>query len=495
MLERTNRDSLKAYENLDLEVTDINLRQAALQMHKSYGSIYNTYDGIQQDMQQLLGKDEPTIQEIFSVSPDHYHYFLVKKSDTYNFVQAILQSDDHSFTDFYQSRGNSKATSLRHLKTLRLFLKRFNVRIAYEPMRLVGKEADIRLALSIIYWSATRGYDWPFTTLTNQQANWLVESILESFRLPIPNEVTKSLYAVFMTINVLRISEGHLVRDEKILRYSQYSYSNLFDELSLNEIESKFEDTSFEEIMNRIKQLPTPELNVESICLYNLASCSLSVVPYPSDQAEFILQQLRGYNITINDFSKQIVRRLPFNIQKRLAVNEEAIKSLEININRAIIGGLTFGDSYLQLLNYYIYNDNINFNMLPEYRKQMRNLLRHLVRENEFAEFTDQLDLLTDLIYFASLRLMILTSSHFAVKVYLEIEEGFLLYTDLVNTLVALPNVKLVSQPELADLIVTSSERFDNSNINPSSYVFKWSINGGSTQFGQLMAAIQEIWL
>ena len=47
-------DLIGTYRSRDIQVKDINLRKAAYQMNKSYGSVYNTFLGIQDDFKKIL---------------------------------------------------------------------------------------------------------------------------------------------------------------------------------------------------------------------------------------------------------------------------------------------------------------------------------------------------------------------------------------------------------------------------------------------------------
>jgi Transcriptional antiterminator len=139
------------------KVKDINLRKAAYQMNKSYGSVYNTFLGIQEDFKKILKKDKYNTEEMFGVTRDAYHAYLTTNSDGYLFLDAIVKDKESSFKHFYETLESSKATVLRHLKPMRGYLKRFGVRIAYEPMRFVGDEESIRLAIAALYWNCYTG--------------------------------------------------------------------------------------------------------------------------------------------------------------------------------------------------------------------------------------------------------------------------------------------------------------------------------------------------
>jgi hypothetical protein len=66
-------DLIGTYRKQHVVVKDINLRKAAYQMNKSYGSVYNTFLGIQEDFTKILGKKDYKVEEMFAVTRDAYH--------------------------------------------------------------------------------------------------------------------------------------------------------------------------------------------------------------------------------------------------------------------------------------------------------------------------------------------------------------------------------------------------------------------------------------
>lgn len=495
VMEKTNQDSLKIYQRLTPGISEINLRQVALQMHKSYGSIYNTYDGIVQDMKAILGKSDPTIPEIFAVSSDQYQIYLISHTDSYNFLRQVLSSNKRSFTNFYQAMGNSKATALRHLKPMRTFLKKFDVRVAYEPMRFIGREQDVRIALTVLYWRATQGLSWPFDSVTQKQASELVSYGLDLFHMVEPNNVTKDFFGIFLAVSMLRMANGHLVDKNPRLPYIKYPYANLYENAELQKIIQDNAPSEFTQVVARINEIPSSRLMAESVNVYNAASSVLSIIPYTKNQSEESLELLQEYDTVIYDFVAQIIQRIPFNIQKRLKMDDQNMKTVKINLVRVIIGGLAFGNSYYQAITYYGGQAvGIRTIDMPEYRKQIRDLLLELVEEDEFSDFQPHVDLMTDAVYNSSLRLMALTSSHYSVKIYPEIEDSFLAYLDLIETIKSLPYVDLVDNFAEADLIITATEHLDIKSTTGNQFIFKWSHDFGNAQFGQLITVIRDIW-
>lgn len=496
IMEISYRDDLKAHQSLDFDIKDINFRQAAAQMNKSYGSIYNTYDGIIQDMKELLGKDDPTIEEIFSVDNDQYHFFLVSHSDAYNFMMAILEDTCQSFDDFYQECGNSKATALRHLKPMRLFLKNFNVRITYEKMRFVGEETDVRLAISAMFWEATRGFAWPFKTISEEESEWLVNQGLEAFQVVAqPNPMTFRVYQIYATVNCLRIYHGHFVERNAKIDWVRYPNLNVYESFMTEDSYEQFVDSDFAKIIQYYRDLTPARLMNESYNMYNLVNCSLSIVPCGNEKADEILDHIQEYDTKIYDFVGAFLQSMPYNIQRQFNLSDEIVKLYRIALMRVLIGGLAFGNSYYQMVEVYTgEKSGLSSIDLPEFKKTIRNILQHLFEQNEFQDFQDKVNLLTNAVYKILLRVVVMFSDHFAVQVYLSIEENQLYRFDMVETIDSLPYVQLVQDPNAADLIVTTSSHYTLDPTQHDIYIFKWEHDANSAQYGQLISLIRDIW-
>ncbi|WP_201780322.1 helix-turn-helix domain-containing protein, partial [Latilactobacillus fuchuensis] len=170
------RDELPVKKRIELSrnnnplVDDVNLKQVATLLNRNYGSLYNMYMSIVDDLKKIVGQDTEETQLLFSVPSDVYHFSLVSKSDVYDFVKILLTGEEMGFQTFWEDHNSSKATVLRHLKSLRDFIRSFDVRIFYDPIRLEGDESTIRLILIMLFWMATDGHSWPFEAIDRDDA-------------------------------------------------------------------------------------------------------------------------------------------------------------------------------------------------------------------------------------------------------------------------------------------------------------------------------------
>ena len=90
------RDELPVKKRIELSrnnqplVEDVNLKQVAMLLNRSYGSLYNMYMSIIGDLKEIIGPDVDDIKTLFSVPTDAYHYLLVNKSEAFDFIKILL---------------------------------------------------------------------------------------------------------------------------------------------------------------------------------------------------------------------------------------------------------------------------------------------------------------------------------------------------------------------------------------------------------------------
>ncbi|MCM1598406.1 hypothetical protein NCX38_06805 [Latilactobacillus sakei] len=88
---------------VDYLIDDVNLKQVAALLDRNYGSLYNMYMSMVGDLQAVLGTDTDDARQLFKVPSDAYHFYMVKNSDVYDFVQILLHGFNVSFQSFWES--------------------------------------------------------------------------------------------------------------------------------------------------------------------------------------------------------------------------------------------------------------------------------------------------------------------------------------------------------------------------------------------------------
>ena len=500
---RTNQlasaDLIGTYRNRDIQVKDINLRKAAYQMNKSYGSVYNTFLGIQEDFKKILKKKDYSTEEMFGVTRDAYHAYLTTNSDGYLFLDAIVKEKETSFKHFYETLESSKATVLRHLKPMRGYLKRFGVRIAYEPMRFVGDEESIRLAIAALYWNATRGYVWPFEDFTQKTAFKVVDIALDKYRLKPTNYITKTFYAYVVMAHLYRIIAGNHVQNMDALNVINYPFPNIFESAG-----SMLEGDSGSEKVRELKRAIKEDVSYEeqmfqSADFYILLMCVPATFEVSEDYLQSVSKQLVRYNPLFANFIDDFLELIPIDVEQTIsdmAMSHSEFLRYKYNLTTCIIGVLALDHNYIEILNLYSgFGDAISKLNDEGLESKIYSTVQHLMLRDKYQSLNGKAKQISEAIYAIAYRFFSLYNKNIQVKVYLELESFFLVYSDLSVTLQSLPYAKIVSDPKEADIIVTAnSANPPEDQMNKDVCIYRWMYNGVDGQMGGLLNLIYKIW-
>ena len=500
---RTNQlasaDLIGTYRTRHITVKDINLRKAAYQMNKSYGSVYNTYLGIQDDFKEILHKDDYEIEEMFAVSRDGYHAFLTTKSDGYRFLDAIVKGKESSFKQFYTDLNSSKATVLRHLKPVRSYLKRFGVRIAYEPMRFVGNEESIRLAIAALYWNATRGFVWPFELFSQKTAFRVVDIALEKYRLQPINNISKLFYAYVVMAHSYRILGGNHMQNIEALSVINYPFPNIFEgTTSLFEASSNGSD-DVKELRRAIESISYEEQMFQSADFYILLMCVPTTFEVSEEYLQTVSRQLVKYNPLFANFIDDFLDLIPYDIEQTVsdfALSHKEFMRYKYNLTTCIIGVLALDQNFIEMLYLFSGFGDAMSNLTDENLKtKVSSTVQHLMRRDKYSSLKGKSKLISDALYAIAYRFFSLYNENIQVRVYLELESFFLVYSDLAITLEALPYVQIVSDSKDADIVVTAnSSDLPEDEVKDNVCIYRWMYNGVDGQMGGLLNLIYKIW-
>jgi len=492
-------DLIGTYRNHGILVKDINLRKAAYQMNKSYGSVYNTFLGIQDDFKIILKKDKYSTEEMFNVTRDAYHAYLTTNSDGYLFLDAIVKDKESSFKHFYETLESSKATVLRHLKPMRGYLKRFGVRIAYEPMRFVGDEESIRLAVAALYWNATRGYVWPFEDFTQKVAFKVVDIALDKYRLKPTNHITKMFYAYVVMAHLYRIIEGNHVQNMDALNVINYPFPNIFESAG-SMLEGDTGSRKVRELKRAIKEdVSYEEQMFQSADFYILLMCVPATFEVSEDYLQSVSKQLVRYNPLFANFIDDFLELIPIDVEQTvsdMAMSHNEFLRYKYNLTTCIIGVLALDHNYIEILNLYSgFGDAISKLNDEGLESKIYSTVQHLMLRDKYQSLTGKSKQISEAIYAIAYRFFSLYNKNIQVKVYLELESFFLVYSDLSVTLQSLPYAKIVSDPKEADIVVTAnSANPPEDEMRSDVCIYRWMYNGVDGQMGGLLNLIYKIW-
>lgn len=500
---RTNQlassDLIGTYRNRNIVVKDINLRKAAYQMNKSYGSVYNTFLGIQEDFNDILGKKDYSVEEMFNETRDGYHAYLTTRSDGYLFLDAIVKGKETSFKQFYTDLNSSKATVLRHLKPVRGYLKRFGVRIAYEPMRFVGDEEAVRLSIAALYWNATRGYVWPFEDFTKETAYKVVDIALDKYRMKPTNQITKLFYAFVIMAHLYRIIDGNHMQNMDALNVINYPFPNIFEGAS-SMLEGDSSSAKIRELKRAIKEdVSYEEQMFQSADFYILLMCVPTTFEVSDEYLQSVSKQLVRYNPLFANFIDDFLELIPIDVEQTIsdmALSHKEFLRYKYNLTTCIIGVLALDRNYIEILNLYSgFGDAISKINDENLESKIGSTVQHLMLRDKYNSLKGKSKPISEAIYAIAYRFFSLYNKDIQVKIYLELESFFLVYSDLSVTLQSLPYVKIVSDPKDADIVVTAnSDNLPADEMNDDVCIYHWMYNGVDGQMGGLLNLIYKIW-
>lgn len=481
--EVADTDRLAAYKSFKHPIDEVNLRQIANLLHRSYGSIYNTYLGIMTDMEEILDKKDPSMNEVFNVDPDKYHFYLVEKSHPYRFIMdCLIHEKCTSFEKFYTSEQSSKATVLRHLKPIRTVMKKFNLRLTYEPVRLIGEEKMIRLGLTALIWNATRGYKWPFERVARKGAIDFVKFALKEFGLPLPDPTTVEFYATFVAVNTISFTKGHSISNEDLsIMLLRYPYPNV---------------VKYFREANGLELHSTPEEELlESAHYYLYITCMPTFLPQNNEMLDALSEKIKQYNPGVYRFVTAIIGAFPMDLQKAMNYSDERMQQFKNNFVSGVIASLVFKGNYVGMTSFYL-NYQLSIEQLnqSELKHMTLDTVQHIALQDEYQIYKNDTIGVAEAFYDLISRPVILNQKENRVQVYIGMERFFLVKSDLIQMLESISYVDINEDIEKADLIVVGNEEHLPDSLNENAYKFQWIYDGLDGQYGELYSLIHEIW-
>ncbi|MCH4171507.1 MAG: helix-turn-helix domain-containing protein [Lactobacillus sp.] len=468
-------------------ITDINIKQVAELLGRSYGSIYNTYMGLISDLNNLLGTKDADLETLFNVEANEYYAYLTKRSYPYQFIDTIVQGKTTSFRDFYTNLGSSKATVLRHLKTMRHFLKERGIRMTYEPMGLVSKnELSVRIALTSLYWRAGSTYTWPFKDTKRQDAIKLVKGAAKDFDFAAQSEGVLSLMALYFMVSYFRIRNGRLVDPKKFHSILHYAFPNLLKEY--------------------LEAYPAPELHLDEDQMMEETSglfLVYSLIPLYSETNKLtvtkFLQKIDYYNQEIADFINTFLDNLPLEEHDALSKTAIDMQVIKANLIAIFIGTVSFDNPKMFLFNT---DDQMALNAQPQTNsalyRSLRNTLSHVVMYPKFSQYKPLIDDMLPIFYAVLKPYLVLYRPESTVNVFIAVLPSFFDNSRLEQMLKSMAFVNILDASDdlsTADLMICSSIRSLPADVAPQAAVMTWRTGASSDLFGRLYGLLRQIQL
>lgn len=454
------------------EIGEVNLRRLAPLLKWNYGTIYYTYLQLLDDLKQIVGNENAELSQLFKVKDGTLRMALVRQSVPFLLLQHLLAEDQTSFAEFIESSGVSRETCLRYLRPIRDMGKRLEVRIVYENMQIHGDESRIRVFLTLVYWLATDGAAWPFTSYSQPQAKAIVMRLMHAFDLNYRSPVLREVLAYYIAVTNTRIMHNHRLHSPVPLALG--NVANLFADNSALTYQEQVSESQHLYLINFLLPLP-------------YAVNDPAIQP-TIDKFKTISPD--GYL-----FTKAFMQNLPHTVltPEQLAGPLGPLLELSLLAIGMSVSALGF-DLGSQIA--YAFNQQV---MTAPKDGNLQVLIQKTVKETMQAISTKPLMSLTApltrAIYANFLQLRRYTNPTKVVRVALLIEPVTLGFIDLVSFIEQLPFVTvLYDHYETADLIIKdSSLSIDLSNAKKRPLIFRWDMNASSDLFGELFSLIHNL--
>ncbi|MCI1986102.1 MAG: helix-turn-helix domain-containing protein [Lactobacillus sp.] len=452
-------------------IEKVNLRRIATLLNRNYGTIYYTYLQLLEDLRGIVGDADAPLSQLFKVKDGTLRMALVRQSVPFIFLQHLLAEDQTSFATFIDSVGVSRVTCLRYLRPMRDMGKQLEVRIVYENMQIRGDETRLRVFLTLVYWLATDGAEWPFAACSQQQTKAVVTRLMHEFDLNYRSPVLREVLGYYIAVTRTRIGRGHRLHSPV--------------QLALGKVPNLFADDG---------ALTHQEQVSESQHLYLINF--LLPLPYAVNDPEIqpMISKFRSFSPDSYAFAKRFLQNLPNAVltPEQLAGPLGAL--LELSLLAVVMSVSALG---FDLGSQIAYGFNQQVMKAPK-DGELQLLIQRTVKTTMQTVLTKPLSSLTApltrAIYanFSQLRRYMNPAK--VVRVALLIEPVALGFIDLVTFIEQLPFVEvLYDHYEEADLIIEDSSLELELPASAAPLIFRWDMNASSDLFGELFSVIHSL--
>lgn len=477
----------------DYLIDDVNLKQVAALLDRNYGSLYNMYMSMVGDLQAVLGTNTDDARKLFKVPSDAYHFYMVKNSDVYDFVQILLHGGNVSFQSFWEKHQSSKATVLRHLKQVRDLIRAFNVRIAYDPIHLEGDEKAIRIALVTLYWLAAGGHTWVFDEVNQQTAHEAFDYAVEAYQLEEPNLLTREIGSYMIAVSYYRVMQGKIIEEDERMSLIRYPYPNLTNIY----LGADFTQDSVN-LRATLARLSPTQCRAESAGLYFI----LKYGPMPLKSKErFDIDECKVYERYVPEvyrFVQHFLARTPIDIQHYLKISDAAYREFQnalfvVTTNIHVLGNdMTSVASHQLMKRLKLLRPN------KQLLADVNQTVDYLLFEPEMRLFAPNRDAIVNAYYNLVRQLIQQYRPVNRVKVALVIEQDYLGYMDILAVLENIQYVDVSTSDEAlrdADLVITTASIALPEYTNSEAVSFVWRLNANSDHYARLYGIVHELWL
>ena len=467
-------------------VGDVNLKQIAAITNRNYGSVYNTYTGLVNSLEEILGRKHASTKMLFAIPIDEFRYDLVKKSNPYRFLDAVLYKRYQNFDDFLMASDSSKATILRHLKPIRGYANTSGVQFSYETLSFIGSELNIRIFLGLTYWLATNGADWPFENMTHERASEILDAVLKAFKGGDVNVVTRELLLYYIAVAHQRILTGQVLTHDPDSQILRYPMPNLFSPIA----------EALTDGHPVLDGLSEQQQQGESDALYFLFNFAPLYIVSDGPLERRVIERYNRYNPEIYQLIQAFFACFPYNFKLHLQLPEETYNLLLANMLSVTVSVLVFKKDFTTTLLAEFSSNMQQTKDDPAFYAQIKATLEKVVDEEHLESFDGYIDVLAEALYRNLHQLLIQFQPPKKIVVAPVVEQTITGYIDLLAFLHAIPFVELASPNanlKDADLVITTSVA-PVKKVAGKAQIFPWHINVSNDHYGQLYALLRELW-
>lgn len=469
-------------------VQEVNLKQVANLTQRNYGSLYNMYNDLTEMLTALLPAGVPAdVPHLFAVPEGALRFSLVKASAPYQYLQALLSRQYDSFNAFVTATGLSRMTVMRHLKPLKTLAGRFGVSLQTEKFQLAGDERRIRLVLTLAFWEATSGYDWPFVAMPHDLAAAAIQAQLKAVDYHGGNPVSLEVAAYYYAVASYRVADGHVISHAPGLAVLDYPLPDM--SAVVREAVPAIKDVA----LPQVDLTPTQAMG-ESEFFYFLVNFAPLYVGGDDTGTKAMIQRFARYSPALYQLVTAFLQKFPGEVplaslghplQEQLTADWLAITASTVSL----------GIDFNQLVAY-AYNRTVKaIPDDPELLRRVHQTLENVLVTAEVEQFESLLDPLTEAYYRNMLQCQALYLPQVKVKVALMMEQTMLGYVDLTAMLNQQAYVELVSPTDgEPDLIVIGAEMPLSAAARGHAIVFHWPVSATADRFGALYGVITELW-
>ncbi|BDR59573.1 helix-turn-helix domain-containing protein [Xylocopilactobacillus apicola] len=475
---------LKSFEGTNYTIIDISNAMGV--------SYQQTYNILQELLEDIKGFPNANLQKLdrktflsskqIPITIDMYRLFLLKRSIVFQFINYIVQGANPNVEKFCQDHFISRSTLLRKNAPLKVLLEKYQIKISYNELGLIGDEKRIRFFLYCFYWLSFRGLEWPFKSTSYFDVSQQLQ--LE------PNELNDPVVTIrtvlFWSISRIRVIHGYQISDME-------SFNEIFPRnLTAFNLDRSFNNVNFPNISNE-------QLLVESQFFLFFRLQSL-IFPNSNDEiSNKIYQEIKADQGTIWELTEEFITET----QKHLIDGERDQQlanniPLQANLMRIFFSYYVMKGDYFQFNDFYDQDNAIDYNNSTPY-KIVSNFVNEKHEESKYRPYLIAEQKVIDEIQYLMIPYLRFFKSNEAVKVKLILESSDLVTRDVMTFLDDLSFVDIENEgddPSDADVIVSSIADIDKIYSHKDltdKIIVDWNLDANETEYFNLYQTLKKV--